>query len=140
MRKPKMRELARVLCAIWATTGVHLDPSRKPDAKPSGEQTTKTECRKLYTDDEAKALVSAAEAVVRVGQLRRKDVMLNSLKVDPARFCNRRIERSNLAYYEAWRISNSFDLTWWTAVQDKSPLDDVRREIYFVRIVDRANQ
>jgi hypothetical protein len=95
------------------------------------------DCQRLYTDDQALALIKATEAAVPKGEFRRKPTVMKSLGIDIHRLCHRRFQQINLGATEAWQMSPNYDLTWWAAGPDRFPLDSENALIHHVRIVHR---
>jgi hypothetical protein len=94
----------------------------------------------LYSDQEAKNLVKAAEDVVPIGQSRSKREVFRLLNVDSRRFRDPRSYAMMNANVEKVQISENFDLTWMCAAHDKTPLESEERQIYGVRVVPREGK
>jgi hypothetical protein len=94
-------------------------------------------CTNLYTDGEAQDLALRAKDVVPIGTVRRKDVVLKALGIDPTHLCHRRVAQFNMGYVESWQMSDGFDIRWASGVRDRSPLDRKDRKIFHVRVVPR---
>jgi hypothetical protein len=107
-------------------------------APPEAPAAADPSCARLYEDDEARALVLEAAAVVPKGRFRRKPAVLKQLRVDITRLCNRRSQGFNLGVSESWQISPRYDLTWWAAGPDSFPLDSENATIHHVRIVPQG--
>jgi hypothetical protein len=121
-----------VLCVVLASG------KRRVTAKEQGD--TKDKCAMLYTDEDARRLIQAAEKAVPAGRFLAKNSVLKALSIDPSRLCNRRVHQFNLGYVESWQLSKSFDLTWGAAVQDPTPLERDDRKIFHVRILKRSER
>ena len=106
---------------------------RRPKVNPAPETG-----QGLYSDEEAKALIKQAGAVVPVGESRSKKKVLAALAIDPRRLAGRRVVHDFLVSIETWQLSEGFDLTWMAAAQDPTPLDRDNREIYGVRVLPRS--
>ena len=99
---------------------------------------TAGECSLLYSDAEARGLMKAAEKAVPVGKNRKKSQVLNALKIDPKRLCNRRVVGLNMSFQEYWHFSKSFDLKWTALLDDGGPMEKHDRRIAWVRIAPRT--
>jgi hypothetical protein len=118
---------------------VSLAGCRRVPARPESQAGVRAEAAVpkvsgLYTDDEARALVRAAETVVPVGSARRRTDVFQDLHIDSERLREKRVEKIMRVATETWQLSESFDIKW---LEDPNALDDERREIYGIRVLER---
>ena len=141
MCRSRMLVAASALLTVVANAGCHREPerirqgiARRAEAIPDGQARV---VPPMYSDEDAARLIERAAAVVPTGKTLAKRDVFRTLQIDPARLREHRSERSNLAVFETYQLSESFDLDWAAGTQDPIPLDRDDRRIFHVRVLPR---
>jgi hypothetical protein len=92
-----------------------------------------------YTDDEARAFVKPAAAVVPVGETRVLRDVLTALSIDPRRLRNRNVEEDLHVIVEWWQLSDSFTIRWMSDARQQTPEWSLDRAIYGVAVGPRPD-